>query len=370
MTKRLDSGIYLQCMSKNAVLLLNLGSPKSPSVQDVRSYLAEFLMDERVIDVPKWIRRAIVYGGILPFRPKKSAQAYKSVWTEEGAPLIVMSRQLQDALYQACKLPVYLAMRYGSPSITETVLKMKADGVQSLYIVPLYPHYAMSSYETVVVALMNAIQAHLPQLKTELVQPFYKDEDYIDALLASAQDHLKDPYDLLLFSFHGLPQRHLCKTDPSGAHCMKVKNCCQQANPAHATCYQHQCYETVKAFVKKAGIPEHKYRVSFQSRLGRDPWLQPYTDEVLERLPVEGVHHLKIICPAFVSDCLETLEEIAMEGRDAFMEAGGKYYAQIPCMNTHPAWVECLANRVRSWEARQVEPSRIDCESKSHCSCT
>lgn len=332
-----------------AVLLLNLGSPDSTQVSDVRRYLKEFLSDERVLDAPALIRWFVLNFTILPFRPKKSAEAYKQVWQKDGSPLILLGKKLQELVQSQVDIPVALAMRYGNPSTADVIKQLKASGVSELLVVPLYPHYAMSSYETAVVRVMEEIKSQEAGIKTTLVQPFYRDEDYIDALVASAVPYLEKDYDKLLFSFHGIPERHLRKSDPSHAHCLTTPDCCNTCNPAHATCYKHQCLQTVKAFVAKAGIPQDKYSVSFQSRLGRDPWLKPYTDYVLADLPKEGVKKLLVICPAFVADCLETIEEIAVEGKEIFMHAGGEWFEQIPCLNAHPEWVDCLSRRIRDW---------------------
>lgn len=335
-------------MSQPAVLLLNLGSPASPSVPDVRAYLKEFLLDERVIDAPTPIRNLIVRGFILPFRPKQSAKAYASVWTDEGSPLIVMSQRQQKLLAEASGITVELAMRYGQPSVHDAVQRLRQGGVTRLLVVPLYPHYAMSSYETAVVQAMTVLREQAPEIEPTLLQPFYRDEDYIAALLESARPYLEEDYDRLQFSFHGIPVRHLTKSDPSHAHC-NTPGCCDRAHPCHTTCYRHQCFETVKAFVNKAGIPEERWGVSFQSRLGRDPWLEPYTDQTLAELPKQGIERLLVICPAFVTDCLETIEEISEEGKELFEEAGGKHFAQIPCLNDHPAWIQMLTRRVLNW---------------------
>ncbi len=336
-------------IQKQAVLLLNLGSPESTSVKDVRVYLDEFLMDERVIDVPKPIRALLVKGLILPTRPKKSAEAYSKVWTDEGSPLIVTSKKTQKLVQEQVSVPVALAMRYGNPSIFDVITDLKQDGVTDLFIIPLYPQYAMSSYETVEVRVKECLAEIAPEIITQTLQPFYNDPDYINAMVENAKPYLDRGFDKLLFSFHGIPERHLRKSDPTNAHCLSRSDCCQTSNPAHATCYRHQCFEATRSFVEKAGIPEDKYSVSFQSRLGRDPWLTPYTDFELERFGQEGVEKLLVICPAFVADCLETLEEISMEGQEDFLKAGGKEFEQIPCLNTHPAWIEYLRNKINNW---------------------
>ncbi len=336
-------------MNKKAVLLLNLGSPDSTAVADVSRYLKEFLLDERVIDAPAPVRNLVVRGFILPFRPKQSAAAYRKVWTDEGSPLLVTSRRQQEGLATEIDMPVYLAMRYGNPSIATEVAAITRAGITDLFVAPLYPHYAMSSYETVVVRVTEELARQAPGVRIRLLQPFYQDEDYIEALFQASREYLQDPYDHLLFSFHGIPERHLRKSDPSHAHCLTVPDCCNCPHPAHATCYRHQCLRTAEAFARRAQLDPGRYSVSFQSRLGRDPWLKPYTDHVLEELPGKGVKKLRVMCAAFVADCLETLEEIAMEGKESFLAAGGTDFQQIPCLNDHPAWIAFLRDRVRAW---------------------
>jgi ferrochelatase len=333
-------------MSK-AVLLVNLGSPDSPSVPDVRRYLREFLMDGRVLDVNWFLRFCIVNFAILPSRPKQSAHAYQSIWTPEGSPLIVISRKVEAALQCEVNVPVALAMRYQHPSIPAAVRQLSRQGGDEVLLIPLFPHYAMSSYETAVVRVREVAAQIAPGMRIHAQPPYGDHPDYIAALVASAQPFLTKGYDHLLFSFHGLPERHLRKADQTGCHCLTVQNCCETPNPAHATCYRAQCLKTVAAFVQAAGIPGEKYSIAFQSRLGRDPWLKPYTDHELPRLAANGVKKLLVICPAFVSDCLETLEEIGLRGRDSFLGAGGRELSLIPCLDEHPLWVKTLAGMVR-----------------------
>ena len=328
------------------VLLVNLGSPDSPSVADVRRYLREFLMDGRVLDVNWVVRFCIVHFAILPFRPRHSAEAYHKIWTPAGSPLVVISRNVQAKLQQRVSVPVELAMRYQNPSIPQAVRNLAQKGVGEVLLIPLFPHYAMSSFETAVERVKEIAAALAPQMRLTVQPPCFEDPDYIAALVGSAQEFLKRDYDHLLFSFHGLPERHLRKSDPTGRHCLATKDCCTTASLARATCYRAQCFKTVAAFVKQAGVPEGKYSVSFQSRLGRDPWLKPYTDYELPRLAQKGVRKLLVMCPAFVSDCLETLEEIGLRGRDTFLEAGGSESTLIPCLNEHPLWLEALQRMV------------------------
>ncbi len=336
-------------MRNKAVLLLNLGSPRSTSTADVRTYLREFLLDGRVLDVNPVLRRLIVEAFILPFRPKKSAEAYATVWTPEGSPLVVMSRRQQELLARRSPVPVHLAMRYGEPSIADTVRELAAGGVEEVLLMPLYPHYAMSSYETVVVRVMEEIAKVKPGLRTTLLQPFYQDPGYIEALAAATAPHLGQDYDRLIFSYHGVPERHLRKSDPSHAHCLTTPDCCHCPHPAHATCYRHQCVRTMELLIERLSIPRDKAMLCFQSRLGRDPWLTPQTDITVERLGHEGVKKILVICPSFVTDCLETLEEIAVGALETFHEAGGESLKLIPCLNDHPAWIEWMAGKVQEW---------------------
>lgn len=343
-------------MPKRAILLANLGSPASTSVADVRAYLHEFLGDERVIDKPanpfRWL---LVHGIIVPFRAPKSAHAYSSIWKPEGSPLILTSEavkeKLTSKLSDAC--PVYLTMRYGEPSIPNVVSKMIADGVNEVLLFPQYPHYAMSSWETVVVKVYEEFAKQAPAVNVHCVQPFYQDEDYIEALYTSARPYLEKAHDYLLFSYHGIPIRHLTKADTSHAHCCRVADCCEKQSPVHATCYKAQVIATTRAFAKKAQLDPSRYSVSFQSRLVGEPWLSPYTDVTLTRLAKEGYKRLLVITPAFVVDCLETLEEIAVEGRDSFIEAGGVSFEQIPCLNDHPAYIDFLTARCLAWLANR-----------------
>ena len=331
-------------MKKQGVLLVNLGSPDSPSVGDVRKYLREFLMDPRVLDMPWFYRSLLVYGCILPFRPRQSAEAYRKIWQPEGSPLVITSKKVRAELQRRMPLPIELAMRYQNPSIESAIRSLQNQGVTELLLIPLFPHYAMSSFESAVERVKEVLVRCAPGIALTTARPYYEDPDYIEALVASASDWLKDGYDHLLFSFHGLPEKHMRKADPTRSHCLMAENCCLAPSPAHATCYRAQCFKTVAAFVKKAGVT--KYSVAFQSRLGRDPWLKPYTDYELVRLAETGIKKLLVICPAFVSDCLETLEEIALRGRDTFLAAGGTECALIPCLNEHPLWIAALEKMV------------------------
>lgn len=339
-------------MPQRAVLLANLGSPESTSVADVRRYLAEFLGDDRVLDAPRQpLRWLLLHGIILRSRPAKSAHAYASVWTPEGSPLIVTSRIVQQKLAALLgpDVPVMAGMRYGRPSIAAAVTQFASGGVRELLLIPQYPHYAMSSWETVVVKVREEVARLAPGMRLDTVQPFYADPDYIEALNATIQPFLARPYDHLLFSYHGIPVRHLRKADSSRAHCTLAADCCNQSSPAQATCYKAQITRTTQLLARRAGLDPARYSISFQSRLVGEPWLEPYTDRELKRLAVEGRKRLLVITPAFAADCLETLEEMRIAGRETFLRAGGESFEHIPCLNDHPAYLDFLAGRVRKW---------------------
>jgi protoporphyrin/coproporphyrin ferrochelatase len=333
-------------MSQKGLLLMNLGSPDSAAVPDVRRYLREFLMDARVIDAPYPVRFGLVHFSIIPRRAHLSAEAYQSIWTKDGSPLIAISRALQELLRRHLSCLVELAMRYQNPSVEYAVTRLKLRGVTDITLLPLFPHYAMSSYETAVEKVRAVVAQECPATVLKVVPPFYDHPSYIGALVDGARPYLDSGYDHLLLSFHGLPERHLRKSDPTGSHCTKVANCCETPSPAHATCYRAQCFKTARAFAQAAGIATDRYSISFQSRLGREPWMQPYTDERLEQLAQGGVRKLAVMCPAFVADCLETLEEIGMRGRERFLQAGGEEMTVIPCLNTNPEWISAVIDLV------------------------
>ncbi len=329
---------------------MNLGSPDSTQVKDVQKYLKEFLMDERVIDYPYLFRKLLVQGIIVPFRSPKSAEAYKTIWTKEGSPLVVLTKQLQAALQEKLTAPVEIAMRYGNPSPEQAFDKLleREPNLEEVIAIPLYPHYAMSSYETAVEHAKASFSKKKYPFKLSFVKPFYNESNYIKAMAVNMRSYLEKEYDHILFSYHGIPERHIKKSDITGSHCLKVENCCQVNSEAHDYCYRHQCFETTRLIAAELKLPALKYSISFQSRLGKG-WLQPFTDIRLEEMPKEGIKKLLVICPAFVSDCLETLEEIAVRGKESFMEAGGEEFQMIPCLNTHPLWVDALAGWINSY---------------------
>ncbi|GGH38281.1 ferrochelatase [Mangrovimonas yunxiaonensis] len=342
---------------KKGILLVNLGSPDSPDPKDVKTYLDEFLMDPRVIDVPFWLRSFIVRGIILNTRPKASAAAYKKIWWEEGSPLIVISESLQRKIQEQVEVPVGLAMRYGSMTIKKGLQELVDKGVEDVLLIPLYPQFAMATTETILVLAEEIRQAHFPNIKITDLPAFYNNTDYIKLLSNSIAKHLKDkPYEHLLFSYHGVPERHIRKSDITKSHCKIDGSCCATASKAHQFCYRHQCFEVTRLVVENLGLKEGTYSTSFQSRLGFDPWLQPYTDRTIERLGNQGVKNMAVVTPAFVSDCLETLEEIAMEGEEIFHEVGGDNFTTVPCLNDDQEWVDLLAKWINTWQTTEKRP--------------
>jgi len=330
---------------------MNLGSPDSTEVRDVKRYLHEFLMDERVIDYPYLFRFLLVKCIIVPFRAAKSAAAYRSIWTKEGSPLIALTKQLQQSVQRQLSEPVVIAMRYGNPSPAtayKELLKENPD-LDEVILMPLYPHYAMSSYETAVEYMKEIYKKKRYHFKLTTIKPYYNNGEYINALTESMKPLLQQDYDKLLFSYHGVPERHILKGDITGSHCLKSPDCCQKSSAAHQFCYRHQCFRTTELVTAALRIPGSKFELSFQSRLGKDKWLTPYTAQRLSELPKEGVKKLLVVCPAFVSDCLETLEEIAEQGKETFLHAGGESFRMIPCLNIHPLWVSTIARWIMQY---------------------
>lgn len=314
---------------------MNTGSPDDTSEEALRVYLKEFLMDPYVIDLPFPLRYTLVHWAILPKRPAESAEAYKAIWTENGSPLIHTCKNLAQGLNEKMDEPLEVCMAYRKPSVASAIDKLLAQGVDEICLLTMFPHYAMATTGGCTALVKKVLKG---RAKLRVAPPFYNIPELINPLAES----LKDVKEHILFSYHGLPVRHIKKADPTGSHCMQKENCCETESPAHNTCYRFQCLETTKLVVEKAGLPEDRYTLAFQSRLGRDQWLEPYTDQMLQDLPRKGIKELAVICPAFFCDCLETLEEIEIRGRETFMEAGGESFRMIPCLNDSPAAFQCL----------------------------
>jgi len=327
---------------KTAVLLINLGTPDSPSTGDVRTYLSEFLNDGRVIDIPAVARLALVNGIIVPFRGPKSAATYKKIWTENGSPLLHYSNELRNLLEQRAgsSYKVFLAMRYGNPSLKTATDLIRKSGITRLVVLPLYPQYASSTTGSSLEKFFDCIRSWETMPEVQTIQAFYDHPAYLKALKETANDFEIDKYDHVLFSFHGVPERHIRKSDI--ANCCLRENCCDTLHAGNYLCYKAGCHQTAHALAGMLGLKRDFYTISFQSRLGKSPWIQPYSDKVIKKLAEEGKKKLLVFSPAFVADCLETIYEIGEEYDELFREHGGEKIQLVPSLNTSPAWVEAL----------------------------
>ncbi len=329
--------------NRQGLIIINLGSPDSYFVKDVRQYLNEFLLDERVIDMPALLRHIIVKGFIVPFRSLKSAAAYKTIWTDKGSPLKVITEDFATLVRKKVNLPVAVAMRYQNPTPMHALseLENQTDHLEEILLAPMYPHYAMSSYETALEHVKTSIRAERKDIRFKVLKPFYNESAFISSLAKTIESHLtQHDFDAYLFSYHGLPIRHLKKSDTTKAHCYSSDSCCEMPSLAWETCYKHQVKTTTKLVAEKLNLDSSKVKISFQSRLGSDKWIQPFTDKMFETLPKQGVKRLLVVCPAFVADCLETLEEMDERGKEIFIGNGGEVFERVLCLNTSADWVE------------------------------
>ena len=332
--------------SNIGVLLINLGTPANCDSKSVYVYLKQFLNDPRVIDLPRVIRYILVNWIIVPFRYKQSAHAYKQIWTKKGSPLLTHSQDLTNAVRKAfdTTIQVELGMRYGDPSIESAVKKLK--DCQKIIAIPLFPQYSSAATGSAMEEFLRTVseQWNIPEIS--VTRDFFNNSDFIDAYAGLIKESLKDKkIDTLLFSFHGLPERHLEKS-ACLSPCSKSEPC---PKPDHLNtyCYRAQCYETARLIAKELNLNSKDYVVAFQSRLGKTPWIKPYTDLIVEDLRQKKVDNIAVVCPSFVSDCLETLEEINIRARAQWLELGGKEFTFIPCLNTNPTWVEGLVNMIK-----------------------
>jgi ferrochelatase len=331
------------------VLLVNLGTPDAPQAPEVRRYLRQFLSDPRVLDISaigRWLLLNLI---ILPRRPARSAEAYRKIWGADGSPLLTHSRALCDQLRVALPdLQVELAMRYGNPSIRAGLTALRDRGCDRIVVFPLYPQYAASSTGSTVEAVYREAAGLWNTPYLSVVPPFYDDPGFIAAFAEVGAPVLAELRpDHVLYSFHGLPERHMHKSDVSGQHCLRRDDCCAQIVAANRHCYRAQCHATAAALTARLGLDPASTSLSFQSRLGRAVWIRPYTDIVLPELARRGVKRVAVFCPAFVADCLETLEEIGMRAEADFKAAGGEALRLVPSLNAHPAWVRSAAALIR-----------------------
>jgi ferrochelatase len=329
------------------ILLINLGTPDKPHAADARRYLRKFLSDPRVIDIPKIQRWLLVNLVIAPFRAPRSAAAYRKIWTDSGSPLLIhsaeLARQVSDRLGN--DYVVELGMRYGKPSIALAMETLIRRGATSIRVLPLYPQYSASATGSAVAEVLHVSHALWDPPKISILPPFYNHAGFIDAFVELGSPIIDDTNpDHILFSFHGLPERQIQKSGPE--YCLVKEDCCKHDTIQNHNCYRHQCFVTADAIAKALRLQNDQYSVSFQSRLGRTKWIGPYTDQVLLDLANKGKKKVTVFCPSFVADCLETIEEIGMRGRESFLAAGGERLDLVPCLNAHPTWVKAVCEMV------------------------
>jgi ferrochelatase len=343
------------------LLLVNLGTPDEPTPSAVRRYLRQFLGDPRVLDmnaVGRWMLLNLI---ILPFRPKKSAHAYQQIWdARRGSPLLYHSRDLVAAVAEELGTAwhVALAMRYGNPSIASALEELATAQVDRVIVLPLFPQYASSSTGSALEAVMTEVARAWNVRPVEVVPAFHDDPGFLDAFAEVARPKLDELHpDHVLFSFHGLPERQVAKSDEHGG-CLATEGCCDAPGPRLAWCYRAQCYATARALAARLGLAEGTHSVAFQSRLGKVPWIRPYTDVTIDELAKKGVKRIAVVCPAFVADCLETLEEIGIRARAQWKAAGGEELALVPSLNAHPAWAKAVAAIARRHERASTSRAR------------
>lgn len=337
-------------MGRTGLLLVNLGTPDSTSVGDVRRYLREFLSDPRVLDVPAIQRFLVLNLFILPFRPARSAHAYEKIWTDRGSPLLSHTVDLAEKVAErlAGTAQVEIAMRYQNPSIAAALDRFRAAEVDRIVVLPLFPQYSSSAWGSAAEAVTRAAAARWNTPYLQFVPPFYDHPAFLDAFAGVAEEGMAelDP-DFTLMSFHGLPERHVTKSDESGGdHCLRRDDCCDAICPANRHCYRAQCFATARGLAERLGLGPDDYEVTFQSRLGRDPWIRPYTDVRLIELAQQGVRRLAVLSPAFVADCLETLEEIGLRAKQDFESHGGERLELIRSLNCDERWVDAIVEIV------------------------
>jgi len=337
-------------MAKKGILLVNLGTPDSPSTAHVRKYLNEFLMDPRVIDVNPVLRTFLVKGLIVPFRSPKSAKLYQKIWSDKtGSPLLYYSilqhKLLQERLGD--EYQVELAMRYQSPTIEAALERLKENLVNDIKVIPLFPQYASASTGSVHDKVMELVKQWQTIPHISFINSFHNNELMIETFANNGLKYKPETYDHILFSFHGLPQRQIMKCDHTHNYCLKVEGCCDNLNDTNKFCYSAQSYDTARLIAEKMGLPKEKYTVCFQSRLGNDPWVQPYTSQVVAKLAGEGKKRLLVFCPAFVADCLETVYEVTEEYGGEFRALGGEHVQLVESLNDSPLWIDALEGMAR-----------------------
>lgn len=335
---------------KKGVLLVNLGTPDSPAVSDVRRYLKEFLLDWRVIDYPWLPRNLLVRGIIAPFRSFSSAKLYKRLWTPEGSPLKVYGEAVAAGVQEVLgdEYAVELAMRYQNPSIPFALKRLMDQEIRELIVFPMFPQYASATTGSVHDEVMRNLRNQQIIPKVKMINSYYDNEKMINIYADNARKFELDSYDHIIFSYHGLPQRQLRKGDHCGNHCLKKEDCCQSISKANQFCYSAQCFATTQALAQKLALKEEHYSTSFQSRLGPEKWASPYTIDIIKEQAKKGAKRLLVFSPAFVSDCLETTIEIGYEYQEEFEEMGGEHIDLVPSLNDDPRWIDAVAEMVKT----------------------
>ena len=332
------------------VLLLQLGTPDSTSVSDVRKYLREFLSDPRVLDIPAPARALLLYTVILPFRPRRSAEAYRKIWTDEGSPLTVHTSALAELLQKRLGdgYRVAFGMRYQSPPIADAVADLAEAGCERVIVLPLFPQYASAAGGSASEAALRALAGSWNVPVVQNLGAFYDDPGFLRAVAEVARPALDEfGADHVLFSYHGLPEKQVRKSDTTGEWCLAGDSCCDRITIANRFCYRAQCFATTRGLVAELDLPEGTYSTTFQSRLAGQKWIQPYTDEEMPRLYARGVRRLAVLTPSFTADCLETIEEIGIRGREQWEGLGGDDLLVVPCVNSSPSWVNAVADLVK-----------------------
>ena len=338
----------VELQKNEGVLLINLGSPKELSKKSVRQYLRVFLSDDNVVDLPKFFQQFILRLFILPFRPKNTLEAYEKIWTKEGSPLIISTESIANKLTEKTGWNVEYAMRYEEPSIEKALHKFKKNEINKIYVISLYPHNAMATTVTTELETRNVAMNVSNDFELIFTKPFFDNEEYINAMVNSIRPYVENKsYDKIIFSYHGIPKRQAKKTDETGEHCFSTSNCCEVKNDGSKDCYRSHTRIASDLTAKKLGLKDDQWEIAYQSRIGPG-WLTPFTDKRLAKLPEEGKDNIAILCPSFISDCLETLEEIDIRGRETFLKAGGKNMTYIPCLNDSEDTINLLENLVRA----------------------
>lgn len=345
---------------------MNLGTPDAPEELEVRRYLRQFLSDPRVLDIGPVQRKFLLEVFILPRRPRESARAYRSIWTERGSPLLFHTLDLAGKLRARYgdSVEVEIAMRYGSPEVASALERFRESGVDEIVLLPLFPQYSSSAWGSAVEEVWKRAGERWNVPSLQVIPPFYDHPAFLDAFASVARPVIEDlAPEKVLMSFHGLPERQIRKSDESGGrYCLVAADCCDTIGIANRSCYRAHCVATARGIAERLGLEPDRFLISFQSRLGRDPWIRPFTDELVVQLAKDGIRRLAVFSPAFVADCLETLEEIAIRARDDFVAHGGEELRLVPSLNSEDAWVDAVVQIVADGSSLTPSEATADAE--------